>query len=628
MTKTWVVLSVLALFFALPAGAADPVDCSKITSMDDKDTFKQQPADVKSCIERGYDAPKGWRPDEGKSKGSRGVGAKGFNYGTVSAPESPPGARGANASVSREAIDRACNFPPRLRVSITPPYVSFPKGSCLDFMNNLLKDKDGLARNSPAPTGVNGADICPIETDMTGMYGNKKPLTKSQNIPATCGGMVPTTTNDLTLNRNPTGMAVTNGNSRIWFYKKSGNTFVKKGDDIALPYYLCKEESDGWGGTERVKDMDLTASLPQTITYNAGDQGIAIRLQSRATMPPQFQPPYNSSESEKYLILYLNTNPSDPNYGNPIIPDQSDCPLTVDHFREPAVPQDILVQPQVVKGCKVPTLPAKITQKKIMTCPVGYHDGPVAGDKKCYDSTNTAVKVKRVATWVELCANGKPAPAGGCPEGTELAKIACADGTTANYADASCDITEITPEDPACFDPAAGLMYTQYSVLNRPSLYYPPKSTAKIYKVDAATYAMAETVDNTRFFTQASTVILLKKSAPPITFNEGGTLKLRDKSLISMNQGAVFKPATAEITMPFGGDHISAGGTQLASFADGATYIVPDALKPYTYSSKSPIYEVKVIRSLTLPKGFIIPTMPTISGRPPYFREPVKEPAK
>jgi hypothetical protein len=158
--------------------------------------------------------------------------------------------------------------------------------------------------------------------------------------------------------------------------------------------------------------------------------------------------------------------------------------------------------------------------------------------------------------------------------------------------------------------------------MNRPNLYYPSGSTAPIYVLGGATpQALAGTVANSRLFAQPSTKLFLSTTVPPLTLNEGGMIRMLDGSTLVMNQEAIVNAATATITMANGGKLLSGGGTQIGpSFADGAVYTIPAA------RLKMPL-EINLQRSVTLPAGYMIPTMPRVLTQPPYVRLPVAPPA-
>lgn len=173
-----------------------------------------------------------------------------------------------------------------------------------------------------------------------------------------------------------------------------------------------------------------------------------------------------------------------------------------------------------------------------------------------------------------------------------------------------CDVVTLIPPDA----PASCLGKSQYAVLNRPNLYYPSGTTAKILPVSGQGFAMAETVNNTLYFASGQTTLYLQKTAPALKLNEGGFVKLKDKSIVIMSPYSIVDPASGKLTMAGGGERVSSGGTQLQSFAEGAVYNIPGALKPDTL-------EIKLGRNLTFPSGFTLPTSAN-----PYMRLPIDKP--
>ena len=293
--------------------SSTPIDCAKIFPSNRNESFMAHGPEVDECMHRAADAPVQLRPNNGEGPGVRIGGAGGFSYGTVQAPESPPGEQKANASIGRDKILAACNFPPRVKIGV-PPKVSIPSGTCLDFLNGVFKDKDGLTNSAPAPAGITpAAAACPAESDTSGAYGTKVAITGS-SIATPCGGLVPTSTSDQSLSVNASHLATTVNNAYfIWVYQKSGNQFALKGNSLKLPSYLCRKDKLGIAQ----KTVDLTAPMEQMITYNPSARTIAIRLRSRATMNLAFIPEFDPSQPEKYLVLPLNAA------GDPVL--RGDC---------------------------------------------------------------------------------------------------------------------------------------------------------------------------------------------------------------------------------------------------------------------------------------------------------------
>ncbi len=182
-----------------------------------------------------------------------------------------------------------------------------------------------------------------------------------------------------------------------------------------------------------------------------------------------------------------------------------------------------------------------------------------------------------------------------------------------------CDMVNLPTTRPACatqpYTPAS-VQRIQYGVLNRPGIHYPEDSTATILPLSGASLgsptAMAITNPNTRYFTLPQTAFQMQRTAADINFNEGGTITLADRSILIMSPNATFHASTGRITMYGGGQRVSPGGEQLASFAEGAVY-APGNLLRY------PVL-VRVSRSATLAAGHAIPTMP--NNALPHMRLP------
>ncbi|MBX9726848.1 MAG: hypothetical protein K2X09_06245, partial [Rickettsiales bacterium] len=329
--------------------------------------------------------------------------------------------------------------------------------------------------------------------------------------------------------------------------------------------------------------VDLTPATDQMIAYNAGDGFLSIRLSPRETMDGGLNPPYDASKPEKWLVLPLNAS------GVPQVP--KDCDKETDFYKAPAGRRDIQIIASTELGCEDYSYSA--TRFNAGTCK------PVVG---CTDK------------WVWRCQPDitdyitPKAPV--CPQAAGLSSQCTTSGATP---DTSCDIITLKPKGEACADK------TQYGVLNRPALYYPTGSTAKFYTISGRTALMAETTADTLLYTQSSTIIFVAPSAPAITLEEGGTLKFKDGSMLMMNPKAILSSGSTNVTLPNGGQLVTAGGSQLQSFASNAIYAIPPGL------ATNPL-ELSVGRSITLPAGFLIPTTPTVGGQPPYIRLPVDPP--
>lgn len=570
------------------AFAAAAVDCEKVMTGERNDTITINPNDITTCMHRGWDPPVKWRPKDGKGAGTRVGGAAGFSYGAVQAPENPPGRQGANASISRAAITAGCNFPPRLRIGSGG--VSIASGSCLDFLNDVFKDNSGAVNSSPPPVGVPEDASCPAESDTTGVYGVKAPISGG-SVTAPCGGVVPTTSTDLTLNANPTHFAAVSGNF-LWAYRKSGTGFATILNGVKLPTYLCLKNPTNPEKGLLQKTVDLTAALDQMIAYNASEGALSIRLKSRATMDAGFIPEYKDTDPEKYLVIPMNAA------GVPQVP--GNCATETSFYKAPVGRQDIQIQSATELGCESANFTA--TRFNAGKCK------PIIG---CTDK------------WVWRCqpdvtdvfGAAPPAAPPPCPQAAGIPPSTCSAADAAASTDTSCDTITIKPSGAACADK------TQYGILNRPGLYYPPGVTAKFFTLAGRSAVLAETNADTRLFTQSSTTILVRPSAPAITLDEGGTLILKGGAMLQMNPSATLNSGSGSVTLKGGGQLLSAGGSQLQSFSANAIYAIPAGM------ATNPL-ELRVGRSITLPAGFLIPTTPTVGAQPPYMRLPVDPPAQ
>lgn len=643
----------LAGLWHASSALAAKANCDEIWFKEKTHTHEVNPADLRQCLVRGWDPPKEWREDEGKSPGIKVGGSGGFSYGAVTAPESTPRARNANASVTKDVIKSTCLFPPRIKMSSGG--ISLPKGPCYDFFNDLLKDVNGDTYSSPAPdSGVSPDDPCPAESDTTGIYGIKQSIAAGGSFTASCGGMIPTFNAQLTLNRGANYVAMTrNGTRSIAIYKKSGSSYTSVAS-AALPKYLCQPELR-YDDMFYEKSVDLTPPISQVIAFDASVGAIAVRLQSRAHMDPNYIPPYNPDDPEKYLIIPIDSS------GVPNIP--VDCSLETVYFMEPhGIRQDIVVEPSYILDAECNTFGIDETQYNDgePKCPPGATMGH---DKKCYDDiTGIQVPSIPVDDWkgkcpcsasvgCTKCPDGSvpkkdqcPAPSSGvCPQNSGIPSTAqkCPDGSTpvagkcpnicsGNPAMAYCkDLGGFVLEPPACGSaaflcdvatiippdaPLSCVGKSQYAVLNRPNLYYPPETSAKIYPVSGQSFGIADTVDNNIFFASGQTVLYLQKTAPSLKLNEGGFITLKDASIIIMSPYAIVEASSGRLTLAGGGERVSSGGTQLQSFAEGAVYTIPASLRSDTL-------KVKLGRNLTFPSGF---TLPTSSN--PYIRLPIDKP--
>lgn len=563
------------------AQSSAPADCAKAFSYNKNNPYEADTEAIKECVRRGGSIPKELKRESGR-KPAKGAGAGGFSYGTVQAPENPPGKVGANASVTREVIQSSCTFPPRVKIGI-PPSVSFPPGSCLDFFKGLFKDKNGNKVSNTSIPGVSPNDTCPEENDMTGMYGVKQSIASGGGAVRSCGGMVPLTTTDVVLNANSTELAATeNGSYYIWINRRNPptSTYQPVVPATPLPTYLCSKRYAANGDEYWQKSVDLTPPVGQMITYDKNVGRISIRLQSRKNIDGGFTPVYVEGETEKYLIIPIDGS------GTPDIP--KDCADESVYFQPLNSRQDIQIHAANNAYCNSP-----------MTAGV-YYNTPTFS----YDSTGAPIKGTLVNHWSRSCVDGSTANP--CPSTGAGTACDSSGGISSN-----CDVVTLNLTDNVCFSKA------QYAVLSRPNLYYPAGSVSNIWPIIGRTSLMADTVAGSQIYTQRLTQFTLQPTAPTLKINEGGYLTLAGGQTLMMNAPATINVATRTITLPNGGQRNSASAGMLETIAPGTNYVVPSDLwvMPITAT---------VERSVTLPAGFSIPTAPKMGSINPYIWLPVE----
>jgi hypothetical protein len=605
------VVMAMALLFSVTPAHAQSVDCDEIYDIKPSDTYTIKPSDITACIHRGWDPPAGWRKNQGVNSGVNVGGAKGFSYGVVNAPEASPGRMGARASASVQAMDASCKFPPRVKVKF-PLKVSFPKGSCWDLAHQILKDYKNRKKNpnDPPPPGVSPSDSCPEESDTTGLFGVKRPLQAGQQMPLTCGGMMPTTTSSLILNPNPTYLAITKqGDFNVAIYRNTGNGFAlvtKK----RLPTYLCAgRQLDNPGPNDDditfEKAIDLTPPLAQMITFDGGGE-LAIRLQSRASMNPEFKPPFDYEEPEKYLTIPLEAG------GNFEIPEQSSCPRASIYYNVPQMRQDIRIEPSFSTSCVGLSLGATDQNEPILKCPAGA----TLTQGECRDDNGQKVQGRYEDNWVKKCPENAVADADGkCPQDAGIPPEGRCTGFDVEATIATCEKVTRNVDGEAC----KGQL--QYAVLNRPNLYYPPGTTTTVYPIEGETAFMATTTSDSRYYAQSQVTFHLQQTAPAITFPDGGFLSLADGTSLVMSPPATVDIPAGRVIMTGGGKHVSAGGTRLASIPSKGTFVLPanNVVWPL---------EMRTGRSVMIPKGYMIPTMPSAGAKVPYIRLPMTPPPR
>ncbi len=553
-----------ALIYSNTAMAA-AVDCDKVLNRDCRRDVTMDPKDVVQCMERGYDPPLKCRADEGKGMVTVG-GSSGFSYGTVQAPQNSPGAMGANPSVGASTIQRSFGF---------PPWPGFP---C-----KLPGGYDLCASGvTPLPT-PNPNDPCPAKNDVSGLYGAKQPVTGGTALSLPCGGALPLTSYQTTLNKNPDRLAVTEYSTNptydpfyIRFYEKSGNTYKLKPASAqeaawALPKFLCKDApldangkpmvimkldpqtNDPFHQTERDKTVDLTPPIAQMIAFSPSDTSITLRLRSRnkplSTKPEdmskhgQMKPKYNPDDPEKYLIIPIVG-------GVPKIPPR--CSEDKDYYKEISSSRaDIVIESAVLDECE-----------------------------------------------------GTPA--------------VCAGQSTVPAPEETCDVVSIGLN--ASNAPTGCVGKTQLMVLDRPNLLYPPGTNVTPLPIEGLananppepprTAVMAPSTEKSKIFMQTDTIIRLGKTAPPITLTEGGILAMKDGTTLVMDAPATVDAAAGKVILTSGGKLKAESGSLIKQVT--GTYTPVNPVLPFT---------INVKRSMDMPVGYELPTQIK-----PYAQLPIPKP--
>lgn len=526
-------------------------DCKSIyTSGIDCKTSKGFDAEaVAGCKERGAGPPKSCVTKEKLSETGDDTGLS----LSKTDPANPPGALGASPSVDAETIRLSFGYPPWNGAPCKIPGIQ--QNFC-DMLKNFK------------PKPVPPQNDCSVSHDTAGVFGEKKALLGG-TLPAPCGGALPLSNYELTLNRNPEYLIATEeGKYFIWVYKKNGDRYKElKGSPFPMPSYFCGQVDIKSKQLLYVnpltlqaigKTVDLTPPIAQMILYNGNAQSIALRLQTREKMNPFANPPpvppYKPAEEEKYLVIPLKNGlpfAPEPNmvgmapFPNGIIPPPvvlpANCSAGEEHFALPSTsPADLSFEFEGEKDSAVKVEP-----------PEGAVLAPPALPREC----------EKVMTY---------------PKGTHNG-VVC-DGTV------------------------------QHMGLDRSNMLYPPGSTIAMESIEGRTAVLAAAVPESRVYMKARTTIRLGSTAPAIEFSEGGKLELKDGQQLIMFPPAIVTASTGQVKLPSGGQLIGPGGTLLQEFAPDAVVTPPNAVRPF---------RVHANRSLMLPKGFMVPTQ-----QAPYIQYP------
>ena len=413
---------------------------------------------------------------------------------------------------------------------------------------------------TPLPP-VNPNDQCPAKDDTTGFYGVKQAL-GAGSVPLSCGGAVPLATYELTLNKSPDHLAGTEyGSYYVWMYQGSGASFklTNSGQPVQLPTILCKDKIDPSTNQPMVdpvthkhvgvRTVELTPPIAQMITYNGTASTLTFRLQ-----PPIDTPTATSgapvSATEKFLIIPISG-------GTP----------------------------------KFPSLPS-VYQNNDNPDLITYLDCSLETDY--YKSISSSQADIVIASAVNSGCEGTPAQCAGLP--------------TAPTPDTSCDTVTIRPKGTYSGTVCDGK--TQYVVLDRPSLVYPPNSAMSTVPMEGRTAVLAVPTTGSRIYMQSATELRFGQTAPAVVLNEGGTIVLADKSKLVMQGPATVNAATNQVILSAGGQHLNSVGDLLQTLAAGTSY---------TLTTPLPV-QVSVTRSMNMPLNYLVPTQPS-----PYVQLPASK---
>lgn len=333
------VLTAIAAASTAAFAAGEPADCAAFRTIDYNKTFNADPRDIDQCIQRGWDPPINWRPNEGRQIVSA-PGAGGFTLSGRKPPERPPGAENARASVTSSMFNFTMGIPPWRGFPC-----QLPGGINLCGGGSGSSDGAGGADGSGGATGGAGGSggssvisSCPVAGDTTGTYGEQQPVTSSTSKPLACGGAIPLSTYMMSAENAPTGIIATEAGSRtVWYYRASGTGFALQGT-LQLPEKTC---------TSSDPDSATPTPMPiaQILSIGSGTSSVALRLQMEN--PGDVADPFDPDpEAEKSRYFVVPTSG-----GTPQIP--SGCPRTNDFIREAvALTAPLTVESATNPGCE------------------------------------------------------------------------------------------------------------------------------------------------------------------------------------------------------------------------------------------------------------------------------------
>lgn len=328
-------LTVTAIAAATTAHAVPAVaDCAALSNIERNKTYEAEPSDIQQCIQRGWDPPLNWRPDEGTSM-VRATGGGGFSVSGRQPPNRPPGAVGAAASVSGSMFNFTLNIPPWRGF---PCQIPGGIDLCGGGNGSGSGGSGGSGSGGNGSGGAGGSSACPIASDSNGTYGQQLPIaaTGSQSLP--CGGAVPLSTYLMSATTGATGIIATEAGSRtVWIYRAQGSGFALTGT-AELPDKVCS-------GNGNDDETAIQMPIAQIVPFNSSTPSVVLRL-ALSINGDVYDPfdPDPDIERPYYLEIPV---PG----GNPQIP--SGCPRASDVYRTiTSLTAPLTVESATTPGCE------------------------------------------------------------------------------------------------------------------------------------------------------------------------------------------------------------------------------------------------------------------------------------
>lgn len=324
-----IALTITAATAATAAYAApEALDCSSLNDIERNKTYEADPAIIQQCIQRGWDPPLKWRPDDGQSI-ARAPGSGGFSVSGRQPPNLPPGARNGNASVSSNMFNFTLSIPPWRGFPC-----QLPGGVDLCGGNGNNGGNGGNGGN-----GNNGGNSsCPISSDTNGTYGQQTLITATGSQSLTCGGAVPLSTYLMGGTTTPTGLIATEAGSRtVWVYRAEGSKYTLTGT-AQLPSAVCTP------GQNPVPTA-IQPPIAQIVAFNSATSNVALRLAMsvNSNVADPFDPDPDA-EQPTYFLIPTGT-------GTPQIP--TGCPNINDFYRTiSALTTPVTIESSTTPGCE------------------------------------------------------------------------------------------------------------------------------------------------------------------------------------------------------------------------------------------------------------------------------------